>query len=107
MVRRSSANAKTLSYWCGVEDPIPGRSGADQTDVLLLGVDPGLHRNLPAGAGRPVQPEEGASLRVAEFGQPDLTVIADGDIDFQLGTRDGNNHAASVAGRRARLRTGP
>ena len=29
-----------------------------------------------------------ATLRVAELGKPDLTVIADGDVAFELGTRN-------------------
>ena len=67
---------------------MPGRSTPISRMLLLLGVDPGLDRDLPAGARSAVQPEHGAALRVAELGKADLTVIADGDVAFQLGTRD-------------------
>ena len=35
-----------------------------------------------------MQPEDGAALRVAELGETDLTVIADGDVAFELGAGD-------------------
>src|SRR5262249_3602376 len=61
------------------------------------GIDAGLGRNLPTGAGCAMQPEDGTSLRIAELGEPDLAIFADGDVAFQLRTRDSGNHAQSVA----------
>src|SRR6266436_4128457 len=83
----------------GRRRPDAGPVDTDQPDLPLLGVDTGLHRDLPAGARRAVQPEHGAALRIAEPGKPDLTVIADGDVAFQLGTRDCDSHAESVSRR--------
>jgi hypothetical protein len=44
-----------------------------------------------------VQPEHGAALRIAKLGKPDLTVIADSDVAFQLGSGDCDRHAQSVS----------
>jgi hypothetical protein len=43
-----------------------------------------------------VQPEDGASLRVAELSEPELTIVADRDVAFQLGTSNSDNHYRSV-----------
>jgi hypothetical protein len=43
-----------------------------------------------------VQPEDGAPLRVAELGEPELAVVADRDVAFQLGTSNSDNHDRSV-----------
>ena len=66
--------------------PDAGSVDADQPDVVLLGVDPGLGRDLPSRAGGAVQPEDRATLRIAELGEPELTIVADRDVAFQLGT---------------------
>ena len=63
-----------------------GPVDADQPDVVLLGVDPGLGRDLPSRTGSAVQPEDSAPLRIAELGEPELTIVADRDVAFQLGT---------------------
>ena len=97
MVRRSSANAKHGVVLIRRRRPDAGPVDTDQPDLPLLGVDAGLHRDLPAGARRAVQPEDGAALRIAELGEPDLTVIADGDVAFQLRTGDCDSHAQSVS----------
>ena len=99
MVRRSSANAEHGVVLYGVDDPMPGPVDTDQPDVLLFGVDAGLHRDLAAGTGRSVQPEDGAALRVTELGESDLAVIADGDVAFELGTGDCDSHGQSVSRR--------
>jgi hypothetical protein len=75
----------------------PGSVDADQSDVLSLCVNTGFGGNLPAGTGSSMQPEDGTSLRVAELGESELTIVADGDIAFQFGARDGDNHLQSVA----------
>jgi len=77
--------------------PDAGPVDTDQPDLPLLGVDAGLHRDLPAGTRGAVQPEHGATLRVAELGKPDLTVITDGDVAFQLRTGNCDSHAQSVS----------
>ena len=69
----------------------------DQSDVLLFCEHPGLGRNLTAGTGRAVQPEDRASLRSAELSEPDLAFLADRDVAFELGTGDRDNHVQSVA----------
>ena len=76
--------------------PDSGPVDADQPDVVLLGVDPSLGRDLPSRTGGAVQPEDGASLRVAELGEPELTVVADRDVAFQPGTSNSDNHDRSV-----------
>jgi hypothetical protein len=81
----------------GRRRPDAGPVDSDQPDLPLLGVDAGLHRDLPARSRRSVQPEHGAALRIAELGKSDLTVIADGDVAFQLGTGDCDSHAQSVS----------
>ena len=74
------------------------------SNVVLLGVDPSLDWNLPAGTGGSVQPEDGASLGSSELGKSDLTIIANGDVPFELGTRYCDSHAQSVS--RLELLTG-
>jgi hypothetical protein len=44
-----------------------------------------------------VQPEDGATLGITELGETDLTVLPDGDVAFELGAGDCDNHAESVA----------
>ncbi len=44
-----------------------------------------------------MQPEDRAALWVAEFGEPDLPVVADSDVAFELGTGDCDSHAQSVS----------
>ena len=60
-------------------------------------IGPRLGGDLPAGAGGAVQPEDGPALRGAELGEPDLAVLADGDVSFELRAIDCDNHAQSVA----------
>ena len=84
-----------FSYRCGVDEPMPGPVDADQADVVVFGVDAGLGRDLPAGAGRAVQPEHRPPLRVTEFSEADLAVFVDGDVSFEL--RTGNGEAPSSA----------
>ena len=52
----------------------------DQPNVVVLGVDAGLGRDLPSRAGSAVQPEDRASLRIAEFGKAQLAIVADRDV---------------------------
>ena len=73
-----------------------GAVDADQTDVVVLGVDPGLGRDLPAGAGSSVQPEHRAPPRGAELGEADLAVVADGDVSFKLGAGNRDGHAEQL-----------
>ena len=44
-----------------------------------------------------MQPEDRPALRGAEFGEADLPILADGDVSFELGAIDCDNHAQSVA----------
>ena len=44
-----------------------------------------------------MQPEDRPALRGAEFGEADLPILADGDVSFELGAIDCENHAQSVA----------
>jgi hypothetical protein len=74
-----------------------GPVDADQPDALFLGVDPSLRGNLPTGPGSAMQPEDGASLRAAELGETDLTILTDRDVAFQLRTRNSDNHVQSVS----------
>ena len=64
--------------------------------MVFLGVDAGLGRDLPPRTRGAMQPEDGASLRVAELGEPQLTIVADRDVAFQLGTSNSDNHDRSV-----------
>ena len=50
-----------------------------------------------------MQPEDGATLRSAELGEPDLPILADGDVSLELRAIDCDNHAQSVACRRDAL----
>lgn len=83
--------------WCRRTNA--GSVDADQSDVLALRKHPSLGRNLPAGAGSSVQPEDGTSLRGAKFGEPNLTIFADGDVPFELRARNRDSHTQSVARR--------
>ena len=73
-----------------------GPVDADQTDVVLFGVDPGLGRDLPAGPRRSVQPEDGTPPRGAELGEADLAVFADGDVSFEFGAGYRDGHAQQL-----------
>jgi hypothetical protein len=73
-----------------------GPVDADQPDVVLLGIDAGLGRDLPPRTRGAVQPEDRASLRVTELGEPELTIVADRNVAFQLRTSNGGNHYRSV-----------
>ena len=53
---------------------------SDQPNVIVLGVNAGLGRDLPSRAGRAVQPEDRAPVRIAEFGKPQLAIVADRDV---------------------------
>jgi len=64
--------------------------------VVLLGVDAGFGRDLPPRTRGAMQPEDGASLRVAELGEAQLTIVTDRDVAFQLGASDSDNHYRSV-----------
>ena len=66
---------------------------------------PEPRRESAGGAGGFVQPEGGASLGSSELGESDLTIIANGDVPFELGTRYCDRHAESVA--RPQSLTGP
>ena len=76
--------------------PDAGSVDADQADVVVLGVDASLGRDLPSRAGSAVQPEERATLRIAELGKPQLPIIADGDIALELGPSNRISHYGSV-----------
>ena len=69
---------------------------ADQADVVVLGVDAGLGRDLPSRTGSAVQPEDRATLRITELGKPQLPIIADGDIALELGPSNRISHYRSV-----------
>jgi hypothetical protein len=77
--------------------PDAGSVDADQPDVVLLGVDAGLGRDLPPRTRGAVQPEDRASLRVTELGEPELTIVADRNVAFQLGTSNSDNHYGGVS----------
>ncbi len=64
---------------------------------MVFGIDPGLGRYLPAGAGSAVQPEDRAPLRGTELGEPDLAVLPDRDVSFELGAGNREDHASSFA----------
>jgi hypothetical protein len=76
--------------------PDAGSVDADQADVVVLGVDAGLGRDLPSRAGSAVQPEDRTALRIAELGKPQLSVIADRDIALELGPSNRIRHYRSV-----------
>jgi hypothetical protein len=79
-----------------VEAPDAGSVDADQADVIFVGVNAGLGRDLSPRARGAVQPEDSASLRITELGEPQLTIVADRDVAFQLGTSNSDNHYRSV-----------
>ena len=64
----------------------------DQADVVVLGIDPGLRRNLPTRPRRPMQPENRTSLRSTEFREADLSVFANCDVSFELRAGNSNDH---------------
>jgi len=76
--------------------PDAGSIDADQADVVVLGVDAGLGWDLPSRPGSAVQPENRATLRIAELGKPQLPIIADGDIALELGPSNRISHYRSV-----------
>jgi hypothetical protein len=80
--------------WCRRTDA--GSVDADQPDVVLFGIDPGLGRDLPPGTGSSVQPEHRAPLRRAEFSKPDLTALPNRDVSFELGAGNRDDHALQL-----------
>ena len=76
--------------------PDAGSVDADQADVVVLGVDAGLGRDLPPRAGSAVQPEDRTTLRIAELGKPQLSVVTDGDVALELGPSNRLRHYGSV-----------
>jgi hypothetical protein len=83
-------------YRCGVDEPIPGAVDADQPDVVVFGIESGLGRDLPPGAGSSVQPEDRAPLRRAELSKADLAVLADRDVSFELGASNREHHTQQL-----------
>jgi len=73
-----------------------GSINADQPDVVVLGIDPGLGWDLPVGAGSSVQPEDGASLRLAELGKADLAVLPNRYVSVELGAGNRDDHAREL-----------
>lgn len=69
-----------------------GPIDANQTNIVVLGVDPGFGRDLPPGPWGAMQPEDRTTLRGAELGEADPAVLADGDVSFQFRTGNSDGH---------------
>ncbi len=93
-----------MSYWNGVEEPIPGRIDTDER-MPRCSANTRASMDLATRAGSAVQPEHGAALRITELGEADLAALADGDVAFQLRAGDRDSHDLSLATGSTRLRT--
>lgn len=74
-----------------------GPIDANQTNIVVLGVDPGFGRDLPPGPWGAMQPEDRTTLRGAELGEADPAVLADGDVSFNFGRAIATAMASSLA----------
>jgi len=63
---------------------------------VLFGVDPGLGRDLPAGARGSVQPEDRATPWRTELGEPDSAVVRDRHVSLELRASDREDHAQQL-----------
>ena len=58
---------------------MPGPVDADDAEAVLVGVPPGLERDLAAGPGGAVHPDDRGAAGRAELGEAEPAAVADGD----------------------------
>ena len=85
-VRRSSANARTFSYWIRGRRPDAWPVDSDQPDADCLRILAGLRGDLPSRSGVPCSQKTARPCGSPNSAKPQLPIVADCDVALELGT---------------------